>query len=152
MQSPDTTIAYVLQHVATMMARHDDRVLQEQLGIGFSQFKILNVLKDNLHIQQRAIAHLLGQSEPSISRQIKLMIEQGLLTIRVRPENRREHLTTLTARGERFIDEAVNILARHHSPVFADISAKDQERLADMLQKIHERVCQINDPSVQHPL
>lgn len=151
MQSSDTP-AYLLQHVAAMLARQDDQVLQEQLGIGFSQFKILNVLKNNPHIQQKAIAHALGQTEASISRQIKLMIEQGLLTVRIRPENRREHLTTLTARGERFIDEAVQTLDHYHGPVFSGLGAKDQEQLISALQKMHKTVCQIHDPSAWHPL
>lgn len=151
MQSSDD-LAYLMQHVATMLARQDDQVLQEQLGIGISQLKILNVLRYRPHMQQKAIAHALGQSEPSVSRQIKLMYKQGLLTIRVRPENRREHSTQLTPRGERFTEEAAKILERYHAPIFDRLSAKDRERLVNKMEQLHRLVCQINDAAAQHPL
>ena len=53
-------LGYLLQHVATMLARQSDQVLQEQLGIGFAQFKILMLLGQEDAHQQREIAVRLG--------------------------------------------------------------------------------------------
>lgn len=139
---PNNNIGYLLQHVAFTMSRQNDQILQERLGIGYSQFKILMVLEQNPHIQQRQIAETLGQTEASISRQIKLMLDKGLLQSTVSPENRRQHITTPSAKGLRIAEEAALSLNNFHSPMFERFSEKQCELLLDMLQSMHECVCQ----------
>lgn len=137
-------VGYLLQHVAFVLGRHSDQVLQEQLGLGFSQFKILMVLEHKPHIRQRQIADMLGQTEASISRQIKLMSEMGLLQSKISADNRREHITTLTTKGERFSVKAMDVLNRYHSPMFNDMSSKDQQRLRELLEHLHGHACRFS--------
>ncbi len=134
-------IGYLLQHLSFVLNRQSDQVLQEQLGIGFSQFKIMMVLQWDPSVQQKYIADKLGQTEASISRQIKLLHEDGMLTSQVRPENRREHITRLTPKGERVIDKAMEILNNYHAPVFSQLSSKQQEQLLEALKVMHQQAC-----------
>ncbi|MEK7602643.1 MAG: MarR family winged helix-turn-helix transcriptional regulator [Patescibacteria group bacterium] len=134
-------VGYLLQHVAFVLGRHSDQVLQEQLGIGFSQFKIMMVLEHKPQLRQRQIADMLGQTEASISRQIKLMKSLGLLQTKTNPRNRREHLTVLTNKGQRFSLNATEVLNRYHAPMFNDINGKDQQKLRELLEKLHEHSC-----------
>lgn len=134
-------IGYLLQHLSFVLARQSDQVLQEQLGIGFSQFKIMMVLQWDPSVQQKYIADKLGQTEASISRQIKLLHDDGMLTSQVRPENRREHITRLTTKGERVIDKAMEILNTYHAPVFSQLSSKQQEQLLEALKTMHQYAC-----------
>lgn len=139
---PTHNIGYLLQHLAGVLAKQSDQALQERLGIGFSQVKILRVLEHNPHIQQRQIAEWLGQTEASISRQIKLMIDKGLLHTSVNPHNRREHLTAPTAKGLRMNQEAIRILNNTHVETFARLGEKSQSQLIDSLSSMHHGVCQ----------
>src|SRR6476660_9398443 len=91
----------VIHHLSAVFSRESDQILQEQLGIGLSQYKILNTLVENSAMQQRHIALELGQTEASISRQIKLLQNKNMVETMRNPINRREHITTLTPRGER---------------------------------------------------
>lgn len=134
-------LGYMLNHIAFMLGRNSDQVLQEQLGIGFSQFKIMMVLKYNSSIQQKQIAEQLGQTEASISRQIKLLHKAGLLNTRIRAENKREHITSLTLKGEKLTDKAMQILNNYHSPTFNSLTAKQQQNLLDVLNTMHEVMC-----------
>lgn len=134
-------IGYMLQHLAFTMGRQNDQVLQERLGIGFSQFKILMVLEKNPYIQQSDIADALGQTEASISRQIRLMHDKGLLQTRIDPENRRRHITTPSAKGLRLNEEALRALNSFHAPVFEKLSEKEQLRLLDIMAKMHDSIC-----------
>lgn len=134
-------IGYLFQHTALSLARQVDQVLQERLGIGFSQFKIMMVLQWNPSLRQRDIADNLGQTEASISRQIKLMHENGWLQTTVSPRNRREHITTLTRKGERLADEASSILNQYHAPIFSGLSDKQQKQLGDILGIMHREIC-----------
>lgn len=143
---PTNNIGYLLQHTASSLARQSDQVLQEQLGIGLSQFKIMMVLRWNPNIQQRQIADSLGQTEASISRQIKLMHEQVLLQTTISPQNRREHITTLTAKGVRMTQEALKVLNRYQAPAFAALTERQQKQFIDILRLLHGEVCKGERP------
>ena len=145
-------VGYLLFHLAFTMSRQNDQMLQERLGIGFSQFKILMVLERNAHIRQRQIAETLGQTEASISRQIKLMTESGLLRAEPSPHNKREHITALTAKGVRVVEEAMAILNGYHAPTFSRLSEKQQKYLLDSLIVMHEDICRSGKTAAcQHP-
>lgn len=135
-------IGYLLQHMSGVMAKQNDQALQERLGIGFSQFRILRVLEHNPRIQQKQIADWLGQTEASISRQIKLMIEKGLLQTSINPENRREHLTAPTAKGLRLTEESMKVMHDYHSDMFSRLGTKKQQQLLEALAGMHQDVCQ----------
>jgi DNA-binding MarR family transcriptional regulator len=148
---PTNNIGYLLNHLAFMLSRQSDQVLQEQLGIGFSQFKIIMALKWNPSVQQKQIAERLGQTEASISRQIKLLHDKGLLSTRIAPENKREHITTLTSKGERVTEKAMQVLNNYHAPTFASLSAKQQQNLIETLNIMHDAVCVDRKGGFSHP-
>lgn len=143
-------LGFTLHHLAFVFSRQSDQILQEQLGLGFSQYKLLMILHKHPHIQQKTIAEKLGQTEASISRQIKLMIHDGLLTTTKRAENRREHITTLTPNGERLTEQAVEILTRYHEPIFNRLSPQQREALIDALEILHTEACSCDKLTNQH--
>ncbi|HTE57128.1 MAG TPA: MarR family winged helix-turn-helix transcriptional regulator [Verrucomicrobiae bacterium] len=147
---PTNNIGYLLQHTASTLARQSDQVLQERLGIGFSQFKILMTLQWNPSVQQKHIAESLGQTEASISRQIKLMHEASLLQSKISPRNKREHITTLTHKGQRLADEALNVLNGYHAPMWEAIGEKGQRQLIELLRSMHQEACKGDKPGRCH--
>lgn len=137
---PIDNIGILLQNLAASLARSNDQVLQAELDITFSQFKILAVLLDRPHIRQKEIARYLGQTEASVSRQIKSMHEDGLLYTVPRSEDRREHITTLTKRGERIATSAARLLNRVNAPLLNRLSEQDQVLLLRTLNDIYAYV------------
>lgn len=129
-------ILYYIQHLAVLIHRQSDQVLQEQLGIGVSQYRILQVLQNNPSIQQKQIAGLLGQTEASISRQVKLMQRKAMIIAQANPQNRREHLTTLLPKGERLLEAGRQVLLQYHSPSLEALSHKEREALAKLLGRL----------------
>ena len=132
---------YLLEHIASMLDKQSDQVLQEQLGIGLSQFKILRALLAEPRTTQKQIAQTLGQTEAIISRQVKLMIARGYLHSLRSTGDRREHITTVTLKGERLAEAAKSALGRYHRPTFAALSDKQHEQLAAALEVIHRQIC-----------
>lgn len=138
---PTLAILYQLQHLAILANRQSDQVLQEQLGIGMSQYRILQVLAANPSIQQKQIASLLGQTEASISRQVKLMQSKSMIVARVNPKNRREHRTTLLPLGERLLDAGTQVLLKYYQPLMQGMGHKEQAQLLRSLGSLHGYVC-----------
>lgn len=139
--TPAAETTYLLDHIASLLAKQSDQVLQEQLGIGLSQFKILRTLQAEPRTMQREIAVNLGQTEASVSRQVKLMLADGLLQSHRNPKDRREHLTIVTPKGERLTDAASIALERYHHPTFAALNDKQQEQTATVLRILHDQLC-----------
>jgi DNA-binding MarR family transcriptional regulator len=134
-------IGYLLQHTASSLARQADQTLQDQLSIGYSQFKIMMVLEWNPHLRQRDIANRLGQTEASISRQIKLMHEDGLLQTTIIPSNKREHITTLTSKGAKCADKAKQVLNRYYAPMLERLNEQERQQFMHTLNVLHDEVC-----------
>ena len=139
-----------LHHLVSLMSRESDQMLQEQLGIGLAQFKILATIHEHPHIQQKMVGQVLGQTEASISRQVKLLKAKGMLQAVKNPNNLREHVTDLTPRGSRIIEAAEKVLANYHEKFFMGLSSKQQEQLSGLLGALHRSVCFMAHPGVDN--
>ena len=135
-------LVYLMEHIAAVFGKQSDQVLQEQLGIGLSQFRILMVLEWSPRIQQKAIAAALGQTEASISRQIKLLHGKGLLITKIDPRNKRKHLTAPTTLGMQITEAATAIIRRNFGNDLALFADSDFSQLYANLQKLHKVTCQ----------
>lgn len=134
-------IGSLLHHLAFSLDRINDQILQERLGIGVSQLKILNVLINEPETTQKQIADKLVQTEASVSRQVKVMINKGLLSRRLNPKSRREQICTPTPLGVKMTREAIKALNIYHQPMFERLTPKQQEQFATVLKTMHEASC-----------
>ncbi len=136
-----TSSGYLLEHVASILHRQADQILQERLGLGISQLKILELVARAPHAKQRALAAGLGQTEASISRQIKLLQQKGLLITQIDPAERRNHLATLTSKGVKITQACHDVLEQFQQDLVANLQPREQEQLQHILTKLHEFAC-----------
>jgi DNA-binding MarR family transcriptional regulator len=139
---PTNTLNYLLTHLAAVMSKQSDSVLHEEVGIGLSQYRVLMVLEWNPRINQTAIANSLGQTEASVSRQIKLLKDKGLLASRPDPLNKRRHITAPTTLGMQLTEAAVNVLRRNFGPQYSILGENQLTQLLLGLQQLHQITCQ----------
>ena len=150
---PTNNLTYLMQHLSAVVHKQADQLLQEQLGIGYSQYKILMVLEWNPRVQQRVVAESLGQTEASISRQIKLLQKKALLSARPDPQNRRKHITAPTTLGMQVTEAATAIMRRSFGPEFAHLGEDQLLNLIGGLQRLHSIVCRPGKlGACDHPL
>lgn len=102
--------AYALHALVAVLDRGADRILKERLGITFTRYLTLLTLQRLGSATQRELAAELGVSEPSVSRTVPLLTEEGYLTATsvVGGGNRRR--VELTPDGEKLVDEAADLL------------------------------------------
>jgi DNA-binding MarR family transcriptional regulator len=150
---PTNNLGYLVQHLAAVMGKQSDQVLLEQLGIGLSQFKILMILEWSPRVQQKTIAESLGQTEASISRQLKLLQKKGLTTVKADPQNRRKHIIAPTTLGMQITEAATAIMRRNFGPEFAAMGEDQLLQLIAGLQRLHSVVCRPGKlGACDHPL
>jgi DNA-binding MarR family transcriptional regulator len=138
---PNNDIGYLLNHLSSVLARQSDDILQERLGFGMTQYKILTSLLWSNGMLQKQIAERLGLTEAGISRQMKIISDMKLLQVTINPVNKREHIIRLTARGEQKTHEAMNIIKDYHAPVFRSLGTEQQQALLHTLSTLHSATC-----------
>lgn len=135
------SLGYTLHHLSFVLDRQSDLLLQEKFSVGFSQFKIMMALLWHERVQQNEIADFLGQTEASVSRQVKLLIDQGLVISQTEPTNRRKRITRLSIQGEKIATEAMATLEQFHAPMFEKLTETQQSDLRDILEIMHDHSC-----------
>lgn len=140
--SPTTHLNSLIQHLASVTAKQTDQLLQEQLGIGSSQYRILVALEQSPYIQQKELAGMLGQTEASISRQIGLLNQKGLVATRLDKANKRKHMSALTPIGMQLVESATAIIRRNIGPEYASLGDKQLQQLLQNLDALHAIICQ----------
>jgi DNA-binding MarR family transcriptional regulator len=129
-----------------MMEKLSDNSLFSEFGIGFSQFKILMALGHHGCVQQKQIAQFLGQTEASISRQVKLLKEAGFLTITEDPLDRKKHITELTRRGTAALEQAFAHLDTLYTPIMSKIPHSERARVLKSLSPVLDEMERTCDP------
>lgn len=135
------SIGYALHQLAFILDRQSDEALRESLGVGYSQFKILMAAKHRSGLKQSDIAHFLGQTEASVSRQIKLMKSEGLLLVRTDPENRRSRSIVLTDKGTELGRQCVELLEQTHAATFGSLSFSEQKMMHGLIDRLTAKAC-----------
>lgn len=134
---------FMLHKIGSMMERASDQVLFNEFGVGYSQFKILFALSYHEDVQQKEIAQFLGQTEASISRQIKLLKEASFITITLGADDKKKHLITLTVKGQKMLSDALSVLNSYYLPILSVLSESEQLALGRYLSKIHDRLIEL---------
>jgi DNA-binding MarR family transcriptional regulator len=134
----ESDIGSLLHKVSKDLDKISDQVLLEQLGIGLSQFRVLLYLLGEDGVRQKLIAENLGQSEPSVSRQVEVLQKKGLAVVRRSTQSRRDRLVFMTQKGAKTAERAVHILNEYHAPMFDNLTEKKQAQLIETLRIMQE--------------
>jgi DNA-binding MarR family transcriptional regulator len=116
--SPLLHLTYVLQQLS------DDQLLAGA-GVGLSQTRIMSVLNDSVPRSQRAIAHLLQQTEANVSRQLKVMHSYGLVSVVKSKSDARQRDVKLTTKGAHKYQMAVRVLAKQQNELLKLLDQKE---------------------------
>lgn len=112
--------------------------LLKPLGLGLPQFVLLN------HFSHRPdeartvtdIARALQQPQPGVTKNVQKLVEKGWLGERANGSDGRSKLLVLTASGKAKHRVAIGALTPSLSRAFADWSARDQQTLFTLLDRL----------------
>ena len=130
-------IPYLLHHMSFTIDGDMNQLLEERLGIGISQQKILHVLHERSAVAQNVIAVALGQTESSISRQVDYMLQKGWIDQKRDTNDKRRQLTILTLKGHTLYQEAKKLEQKYFQDLLRDMSGKDAVKLQELLELAH---------------
>lgn len=107
-----TALSHELHLLTARLDRLADGLLRDRAGLSYPRFLTLFAVREGAS-SQRELAHWLGQSEPSASRMVRVLAEQGLLTVTtIAGEGNRRRLG-LTESGAELVDRCGRLLEGH---------------------------------------
>ena len=102
-------LSYDLHKLTSRLDRAADELLRGQEGVSYSRFLTLFAARET-GATQRELAEWLGQSEPSTSRMVGVLTEDGLLIATRTPGNGNRRRLELTDAGARLVDRCGSAL------------------------------------------
>lgn len=130
----------LLLHLSSQINLQLDKILKPA-GIKFSEYKILLAAEKGFVGQLQFIASRLGQTKPSISRQINRMDNAGLVKIKINPEDRRKHSTSLTHKGRKLLATSDKMVRNYNNSLLTGFSQHEKQILTNSLEKLHMLAC-----------
>ena len=152
MPKPDRRpIGLVLSRTARAVSRAFDARLVDAGG-SLPIWLILLALRTTETANQRELAEAVGIQGATLTHHLNGMENDGLLTRRRDPRNRRVHLVELTPAGDELFERLRAAAVAHDSLLRTGFSGDDLARLADLLTRMQANVTGVPDPWHGHPL
>lgn len=105
--------------LANTMRKVATKILKDEFDTSFSNYQALAVLDDWGEITQHKLATYLMISDPAVSRIVKILEDEGYVTRRNNPNQKRQQLVSITTHGKE-----IHSVCRHRlESVFANTLA-----------------------------
>lgn len=122
-------LSYVLQHKC-------ESALEAEAGVGLSAARIMSVLDRSSPTSQRVIAMELSQTEANVSRQLRAMKKQGLVSINRNKKDNRQRDVVLTAKGASRYKDAEKLLKRQQKQILDILTRGEADALEAAAKKL----------------
>jgi len=144
-------IGLVLSRTARAVTRAFDARLAEAGG-SLPVWLVLLALRTTETANQRELAQVVGIQGATLTHHLNGMEDDGLLTRRRDPRNRRVHLVELTPAGEDLFERLRTAAVAHDSLLRKGFTDEDLARLAELLNRMQANVTGAPDPWDGQPL
>lgn len=133
-----------LQLAAHLLKKHADRRLLDAAGITTAQAAVLVVVAEQDEPSQRAVANLLGISEPAVTGMVQRLTTAGLVERQRSDTDGRVWLLRLTTQGDEALAVARDAFTEVNA-LLAEVIGNERVRqldaeLADLIRELTERV------------
>ena len=132
-------LAAVWAHLTKGSSADLFRVVDE-LGLSFSQVKMLFLLEDGGEHSVKEIAAHLGLSLPAASRAVDGLVERGFVTRRESAEDRRSRIVALAGAGREVVAAMLRARLATLDTFVAEITPEERDNLLTALLPIVERI------------
>lgn len=126
-----------LLHLTYDLQQLSDKLL-DRLGVGLGQVRILSGLSTGAAVSQKALAVSLHQTEANISRQLRILKKQGLVSITKNKKDSRTRDVKLTAKGAKKCQAAIKLLDQQHKNLLKTLAPKERAHFNHSLTNIQK--------------
>jgi DNA-binding MarR family transcriptional regulator len=142
-------LSYELHKLTARLDRVADGLLREAAGLSYARFLALFAVRE-CGGTQRDMARWLGLSEPSTSRMVRVLADDGLLEVKTLAGRGNRRQVQLTAKGDELIDRCGELLEARFE-AFVQVCGVDYRTYQDQTRRLLDKLETAPTPSLPRP-
>ncbi|WP_114395177.1 MarR family winged helix-turn-helix transcriptional regulator [Oleisolibacter albus] len=136
----DSFLPYRINVLSKRISRELSRRYQDKFGISIPEWRVIAILGREQPLSSNDIVERSQMDKAKVSRAVNGLVERGLLSRAVHPEDQRLLRLSFTAQG-RQLYEQITPLALDWEQQFLDcLTSVDQELLASLIDRLDRRL------------
>jgi DNA-binding MarR family transcriptional regulator len=129
-------VTYRLSRLNAQLNSQAVRILKETAGISLTQWRVLVVLDAYGKVPSAEIVRATAVDKGQLSRTLKAMVADGLISSETRESDQRSHMLAMTDRGRAVYERARPAMRDRQARLSAGLSGEERENLFRALDKI----------------
>ncbi|MBI2769012.1 MAG: winged helix-turn-helix transcriptional regulator [Burkholderiales bacterium] len=105
-------------------------------GLSSIEWRVLATLHDSAPITISQLAHEVLSKQPTVTKLVQRMCDQGWLALQGDPADQRRTLVTVTAAGKRVVRPLVDKAREHETRLLRTLGATEKAALRKLLEKL----------------
>lgn len=108
-------------------------------GLSSIEWRVLATLHDSPPLTVSQLAHEVLSKQPTVTKLVQRMADQGWLTLQADPSDQRRTLVAASAAGKRLVRPLLEKARAHESAMLGALAASEQAALKKLLAKLAGR-------------
>jgi DNA-binding MarR family transcriptional regulator len=134
----DDYLGYLLGQANHALYREFDEHVRAA-GLSSIEWRVLATLHDGEPLTVSRLAHEVLSKQPTVTKLVQRMAEQGLVTLLTDPSDQRRTMVCATPAGRRVVKPLVTKARAHETAKLSALAASEKTALKKLLSKIASR-------------
>lgn len=131
----DTYLGYLLGQANHALYKDFDAHVRAA-GLSSIEWRVLATLHDSEPVPISQLAHEVLSKQPTVTKLIQRMAEQGWVALQADPADQRRTLVVATATGKRLVRPLVSQARQHETRMLRTLGATEKVALRKLLEKL----------------
>jgi DNA-binding MarR family transcriptional regulator len=140
----DVYVPHHLTVVANKWSRGSSRIYLKRFGIGVNEWRIISMIAVEPGVTAQRAGLVTSVDKGIVSRAVKEMEAQGLVTALQDDDDARKTSLTLTPKGYRLHDRVVAVALEREKKLLDGLSPNEVRLLATLLRRLRENLPAVN--------
>jgi DNA-binding MarR family transcriptional regulator len=131
----DTYLGYLLGQANHALYKEFDAHVRAA-GLSSIEWRVLATLHDGAPLTVSQLTHEVLSKQPTVTKLVQRMCEQGWLALQADPADQRRTLVTVTASGKRLVRPLVDQARQHEARMLRSMPPAEKAALRKLLVKL----------------
>ncbi len=109
---------------------------EEGFDITSEQWTTLSLIHHGMVKNQQDIANMTGKDKTTVTRALEVLLNEGLITRKVDPDDKRANLISLSQKGKKLREKMQPVYDKKRDEILSNFSKKELEANAAFLEKL----------------
>ena len=142
----DAYVPGLITFLANKLTHGASALYRRHFGVGVIEWRCLSQLALEPWIPPGRIVQVIGLDKAAVSRSIRALERQGLVKVRSSRQRSRFLEMALTEKGRALHDRILAVALERERRLLMDLSGEERSILLSALNKMHDRMAEVNAP------